>query len=152
MDARGLAVFAHIIAAFWFVAGYVGTNLCTEVARRATSAAEQDVALAFSGRFDRWLNAPGGTMVSLTGIIALLVFGYPLTAAWVVLSVALMAGVVLVGIFYWGRVGRRIEASVKSGDRADVDRLLRLRRNVLLSRIENLVVLAVIALMVFRPG
>ena len=37
MDWRVVVVLAHVLAAFWWVAGYVGTNLCTEIARRSTT-------------------------------------------------------------------------------------------------------------------
>ena len=35
MDWRSAVVGAHVLAAFWFVAGYVGTNALTEIARRS---------------------------------------------------------------------------------------------------------------------
>jgi uncharacterized membrane protein len=152
MEWRALAVLAHVLAAFWFVAGYVGTNLCTELARRARSDEERRSALLISGRLDRWLNAPGGTAVALSGIVTLWVFGYALTTLWVVLSAALMAGVVGLGIFYWSRLGRHLESAVQADDWAGVRRLLTEPRIVLLSRAENAAVLAIVVLMVLRPG
>ena len=46
MDWRVLVTVAHVVAAFWFVAGYVGTNVLTEVARRATTHDGRVAALA----------------------------------------------------------------------------------------------------------
>jgi uncharacterized membrane protein len=152
MEWRGVAVLVHVLAAFWYVAGYIGTNLCTELASRARTDGECRSALAFSGRFDRWLNAPGGMAVSLSGIAALWIFGYALTTPWVVLAVALMAGVVLLGIFYWSRFGRRVDSTMTADDWAGVRRLLTEPRIVLLSRLENVAVLAIVVLMVLRPG
>jgi len=37
VDWRAVATEAHVLAAFWFVAGYVGTNALTEIARRAAT-------------------------------------------------------------------------------------------------------------------
>ena len=152
MDWRAVVVLAHVLAAFGYVAGYVGTNLCTELARRTRSDHDRRSALVFSGRFDRWLNAPGGAVVSLSGILALWVFGYSLTTPWVVLAAVLMAGVISLGILYWRRFGGRIEAAMAADDWPGVRRLLTEPRVVLVSRVENASVLAVIVLMVLRPA
>ncbi len=152
MDWRPVAVLVHVLAAFWYVAGYVGTNLCTELARRAATDDECRTALLFSGRLDRWLNAPGGTAVGLSGLATVWVFGYALTTPWIALAVALFAVIVLLGIFYWSRFGRRIERAMTAGNWAGVRELLAEPRIVLLSRLENVILLAVIVLMVLRPG
>jgi uncharacterized membrane protein len=152
MDWRPVAVLIHVVAAFWYVAGYIGTNLCTELARQARTDDECRAALHFSGRFDRWLNAPGGMATALSGLLAVWVFGYALTTPWVALAVALFAGIVLLGIFYWGRFGRRVDSAVTAGDWATVRLLLVEPRIVLLSRLENVTILAIVVLMVLRPA
>jgi uncharacterized membrane protein len=152
MDFRAVAVLIHVLAAFWYVAGYVGTNLCTELARRARTDEECRAALTFSSRFDRVLNAPGGMAVGLSGLAAVWVLSYGLTTPWIVLSVVLFAGVVLLGIFYWSRFGRRIESAMAADDWTGVRRLLTEPRIVLLSRLENVAVLAIVVLMVLRPA
>jgi uncharacterized membrane protein len=152
MDWRAIAVLAHVLAAFWFVAGYIGTNVCTELARRARSDQERRSALLISGRFDRLLNAPGGTAVALSGIVTLWTFGYSVTTLWVVGSATLMAGVVGLGIFYWSRFGRRVESAIEADDWDSVRRLLTEPMIVLLSRVENAAVLAIVVLMVLRPA
>ena len=152
MDWRLVVVLVHVVAAFGYVAGYVGTNMCTELARRTRNDQERRSALLISGRFDRWLNAPGGAAVSLSGILALWVFGYSLTTLWVVLAIVLMAGVISVGIFYWSRFGGRVEAAMAADDWPGVRRLLTEPRVVLVSRVENASVLVVIGLMVLRPA
>jgi hypothetical protein len=50
MDWRPIVVLAHVLAAFWWFAGYVGTNFCTEIARRSTTDDECRAALAISDR------------------------------------------------------------------------------------------------------
>ena len=79
MDWRVLATVAHVLAAFWFVAGHVGTNALTEIARRATTREARVAALALSDQFDRWLYQRGGTAVLVTGVLSWFVFGYALT-------------------------------------------------------------------------
>jgi uncharacterized membrane protein len=152
MDWRPVAVLVHVLAAFWYVAGYIGTNLCTELARRARTDDECRAALSFSGRFDRWLNAPGGMAVGLSGLAAVWVLGYAITTQWVALAVVLFAGIVLLGILYWSRFGRRVQSAMAADDWAGVRRLLTEPRIVLLSRLENAAVLAIVVLMVLRPA
>jgi uncharacterized membrane protein len=121
-------------------------------ARTVRATVVQAASALISGRFDRWLNAPGGMAVALSGIVALWVFGYSVTTPWVALSAMLMAGVVGLGIFYWSRFGRRVELATTAGDWAGVRRLLTEPSIVLLSRVENAAVLAIVVLMVVRPA
>lgn len=141
----------HVLFAFAYVAGYVATNVLTELARRTDDPAFRRSALGFSTRFDRLLNAPGGALVGLTGIATAFVFGYSLLSTWVLVAIVLFVLIVGTGIFYWARVGAVIDRAAAAGDDAAVVRELRRPRSVAVSRIENLVLLAIIVLMVLRP-
>jgi hypothetical protein len=152
MDWRPVVVLAHVLASFWWFAGYVGTNVCTEIARRSTSDDECRTALQLSNRFDVLANRTGGTAVGLTGILALLVFGYGLTTLWVAASIILFAVVVFGGIFFWGRFGGQVDAAANAGDWSAVRRALSEPRIQVFSRAENVIVLVIIVLMVLRPG
>jgi len=152
MDWRALAVLAHALAAFWFVAGYVGTNLCTEMARRSTTDDDCRSAVLVSGRLDRWANRTGGTAVGLTGLLLLVVFGHALTTPWVFSSIVLFAFVVFGGIFFWERFCGDVESASEAGDWAGVRRALNEPRIIAYGRLENLAVLAIIVLMVLGPG
>src|SRR5262245_44314747 len=152
MDWRAAAILAHVVAAFWWVAGYVGTNVCTELARRTNSATEGRAALLISGRIDRLLNAPGGTLVGLTGIAALVGYGYSPLTPWIAGSISLMAFVVVLGITYWRRFGGRVEASLEAGNWAATRQILVEPRSVAISRVENAAVVSIVALMVLRPS
>jgi uncharacterized membrane protein len=140
-----------VVAAFVFVAGYVGTNLLTELARRNPDPEFRRSALAFSTMFDRRLNIPGATVVAPTGLLAVWAFGYSFLAPWVVAAILLYLVLPLLGGLVWARVGRRIDQALAADDQMTVDAVLCDPRNVAVSRIENLVVLAIIALMVLRP-
>jgi len=124
----------------------------TEIARRTDDPAVRHEALRFSTRFDRLLNAPGGTLVGITGLAAALVFGYSLLSGWVLVAIVLFGLIVATGVLFWGRVGGRIDRAAAAGDDATVVRELRRPRNVIISRAENLVLLAIIVLMVLRPA
>jgi uncharacterized membrane protein len=149
---KPILLLLHVLAAFGYVAGYVATNVLTELARRTDDPAFRRSALQFSTRFDRLLNAPGGAIVGLTGVATALVFGYSLLTGWVLAAIILFVLVVATGIFFWGRVGRTIDRAAAAGDDAAVLRELRRPRNVAVSRMENLVLLAIIVLMVLRPA
>jgi uncharacterized membrane protein len=152
VDWRALALVAHVLAAFWFVAGYVGTNVLTEIARRADSHEARVTALGLSDRFDRWLYQRGGTAVLLTGALAWWVFGYPLTTSWIVASIALVVVIALVTAFYWRGYGMRVNEAIAADDAVATAAILTDPTAVLLSRFENLAVAAIIVLMVLRPG
>ena len=140
-----------MFAAFVFIAGYLGTNLLTELARRNPDPAFRRSALSFSTMFDRRLNIPGATVVAPTGLLAVWAFGYSFLAPWVVAAIVLYLVLPLLGGLFWAPVGRRIDQALAADDQRTVDAVLRDPRNVAVSRIENLVVLAIIALMVLRP-
>lgn len=67
-------------------------------------------------------------------------------------SIVLYVAVVGTGILFWGRVGREIERATTAGDDARVNALLRSPRNVVVSRAENVLFIALIVLMLMRPG
>jgi uncharacterized membrane protein len=148
---KPIVLLLHVLAAFAYVAGYVATNVLTELARRTDDPAFRKEALRFSTRFDRLLNVPGGMLVAITGIATALVFGYSLLSSWVLVASILYVLIVVTGIFFWGRVGREVDRAAAAGDGAAVQRELRRPRNVAISRLENLVLLTIIVLMVLRP-
>ena len=152
MDWRPIVILAHILAAFWWFAGYVGTNVLTEIARRSTTDDECQAAIRISDRFDVLANRSGGTAVGLTGILALLVFGYSLTTTWVLAAIVLYAFVAFGGIFFWARFGAGVNEAASTGNWPGVRRVLSEPGILAYSRLENLAVLAIIALMVLRPA
>jgi hypothetical protein len=152
VDWRALALLAHVLAAFWFVAGYIGTNLLTEIARRAATHEARMAALALSDQFDRLLYQRGGTAVLLTGVVSWWVFDYPFLTPWILASIALIVGIALATILYWRDYGLRVNAAIAAGDEAATRMILTDPRAVILSRVENLAVLSIILLMLLRPG
>ena len=141
-----------MLAAFAYGAGYVATNVLTELARRSDDPVIRRQALQFSGVFDRRFNITGGTLAGITGLVATFVLGYPLLTPWILASIVIYVVIVATGILFWGRVGREIESATTAGDDARVNALLRSPRNVAVSRAENVLFLTLIALMVLRPG
>lgn len=152
MNLITLVALVHVLSALLYVAGYVGTNLLTEVARRSTDEPTLRAAITFSGVFDRRLMIPFGSGVGLTGLLLAVASGYALTAPWIAASIVLYGGVIAVGIVIWGRRGGLIEAALNAGRLDEVRSLLREPRFVALSRAENVAVALIATLMVVRPG
>jgi hypothetical protein len=152
MDIERIALLGHLLAVLVFVAGYVGTNVLTEIARRAGSLEERRAALALSGRFDIWLYRRGGTAVIVSGPIVLWAFGYSITAPWVLASTALFLLFPALGGLYWAPIGKRVDEAIMRGDDAAAASLLTAPRSIAVSRLENLALVVIIVLMVFRPG
>lgn len=140
----------HVLAALVYGAGYVGTNLLTEQARRTNSSEQRRYALHFSGVMDR-LNVFGGTFAGITGIAAVFAVGHSIVAPWVLSSIVLYVLIVGTGIFYWGPIGRSIDGAMRAGDEARAAAILRSPRNIAVSRSENILFLALVTLMVLRP-
>jgi uncharacterized membrane protein len=152
MSVAGVVLLLHVLAAMAFVSGYVGTNVMTEVARRARTMDERRAALSASGVFDRMLNQRGGTAVIVTAPIVVWAYGYPVTTPWLVISTVMFLAIPTLGGLFWARFGRRLDDALANGDDEKAAMLLNAPRTVLVARLENLLVLAIIALMVLRPG
>ena len=96
---------------------------------------------------------PAGSLLAIAGLATALIGGYRLTSGWLVITSILYVAVIAMGILLWGRVGRRIEAALHSDDVAAARALLNEPKLVLLSRVENLAVFVIVALMLLRwPG
>jgi uncharacterized membrane protein len=145
-------VLIHVLAAFLYGAGYIGTNLLTELARRTDDAETRRYAVQFSGVMDRVGLQLGGALAGITGIVAVFGMGYSLVTPWVLAAIVIYVVITAVGIGFWGRVGRAVERAMKANDEARAIALLRSPLNVAVSRAENVLFIALIALMVLRPG
>lgn len=152
MSIVGLIALIHVGSALLYVAGYVGTNVLSEIARRTDDEPTLRAAIGFSGVFDRRFLIPFGTIGGIAGLALTALNGYAWTAPWVVGSVVLYVLVVGIGIVVWGRRGGLVEAALARDRLDEVRTVLREPRYVALSRAENLVVAAIVALMVLRPS
>jgi uncharacterized membrane protein len=141
----------HVLAAFVYGAGYIGTNVLTELARRTDDPGMRRHALHFSGVLDR-LNMSGGSLAGITGVLTVFVFGYSLLTPWVIAAIAIYVVIVGTGIFFWGRIGREIDRAMLAGENARANALLRDPVNIAISRAENVLFTTLVALMVIRPG
>jgi uncharacterized membrane protein len=142
----------HVLAAMLFVAGYAGTAVATELARRSSDGASLRTLLAASGRFDGWFLIPGATLVGPLGLVLTAVNGYAWTSAWVVGSVAGWLFISALGPTIWRSMGLRVGRALDAGDDQAARNILNEPRHRALSQVQHLVLAVVVALMVLRPG
>jgi uncharacterized membrane protein len=90
--------------------------------------------------------------VGLSGIPLALANGYSLTQAWVIASIVLYAIVVFIGAVIWRGRAATVRLAMEAGDDARVLTLLTEPRARLLGWVELVVIVAIVVLMVLRPG
>jgi hypothetical protein len=149
---KAVVAIVHVASAMLFVVGYVSTGVLTELARRAAGADERRQLLALSGRFDGWFQIPFGTLVGLSGLAAVVVFGHAWTELWVIVSILALGAVTFGGIVLWRGRSAKVRDALASGDDGQVRALLSARAAMVQSRIENVLVAVVVILMVLRPA
>ncbi len=148
------ALFVHLIGAFLFVGGLTVAAVCFEAARRRTEPGEIAILLGLS----RWgvvLVGIGGVVVLAGGLwLAGVVHAYG--DAWLDAAIALFVVAVALG----GIGGQRpkqarllaTKLAAEGGDTAGLRRLLDDRTALALNYLGAVLVLAILVLMVWRPG
>jgi uncharacterized membrane protein len=151
-----LALFLHLLGAFSFVAGTIVAGVAFETARRKTTPAEIALLLGLSR-----------IGVLLVGLGALLVLGFGLWlvhlgdwgygAGWVDAALGLLAAVVLLGTVGGQRPKRARKLASRLAAEGepvspDLRALLDHRPTLAANYLSALLLLAIIALMVFKPG
>jgi Predicted integral membrane protein (DUF2269) len=149
---RAIVAIVHVGSAMLFIVGYVTTGVLTELARRADGADERRQLLSLSGRFDGWFQIPFGTLVGLSGLAAVVVFGHTWTEPWVLLSILAFGAVTFGGAVLWRGRSAKVRQALESGDDLRVRELLSAPAAVIQSRIENVLVALVVVLMILRPA
>lgn len=149
---KALVLVAHVGSSFWFVIGFVGAGVLTELARRAATADERRYLLGLSGRFDGWFQIPGGSLVGPTGLIAVFVLGHGWAELWVILGILLFAAVSFGGAVLWRGRSMRVRAALDAGDDGGVLAILGAPAVRLQSWLERVAVAVIVVLMVLRPA
>ena len=151
-----VALFFHLLGAFSFVAGTVVAGVAFETARRRQTAAEIALLLGLS-RIGVLLVAVGTLVVLGFGLwlVHLGAFGYG--AGWVDATLGLLAATVVLGTVGGRRPKRARKLAVRlAAEHAPVDDELRAllddRATLAANYLSALLLLAIIALMVFKPG
>ena len=153
MDVFGaILALVHVGSALLYIAGYVSTKMLTRLAAEAPDLDSRRRLLDLSGRFDFWFQIPFGTLVSFSGLALTWANGYSFTTPWVIASIVLYAAVVFIGAGIWRRRSARVRDAIAADDDEQVVRLLTETQAHVLSWLELALIVAVVTLMVLRPG
>lgn len=150
-----LFLYLHVLGALIFVSGVAVAGVAFESGRRRTSAAEIALLLGLS-RVGVALVALGAILILACGTVLAQIEDLTLTAGWLGASLGLFILALALGAVGGQRPkqARRLAAKL-AGEGSDVTSELRALLDDLLSRLANylslLIILAVLALMVFKP-
>ena len=147
-----LLALIHVGSAMLYITGYASTKMLTRLAVQAPDFEARRRLLEISGRFDFWFQIPFGTVVSLSGLALTWANGYSFTTPWVIASIVLYAGIVVIGAGIWRRRSALVRDALVAGDEARVVTLLTGPFAKALGWIELTLIVAVFTLMVLRPG
>lgn len=145
-----LVLFLHIAAAIGLISGMIGGNVVGAFARRAPDLEQRRSLVALGLPFER-LTTVSVPLAIVSGLVTLMLFGYSITALWVLATGLVNVVLVAFQILFWNRVGPPVHEALGRGDDATAEMLLRDARRVAIGWIEVGLTFLIVALMVFRP-
>jgi uncharacterized membrane protein len=101
---------------------------------------------------DRHVTIPAYGLVALTGLTMAWLEGSPLTAFWLGTAIVLFLAVMASGFFVYAPISRRRLVGAERGGAGDPAYRVGRRRGALLDAFIIPAVLAILALMVFKPS
>jgi uncharacterized membrane protein len=152
IDAYTGLKFVHVLAAIVWVGGAVTVNI---LGTRLSGSSDGE-RLALFGRDTEWL----GTHIYLPASLTVLVFGiltalkghYSFAQAWLIIGIVGIVLTAITGSAFLGPELKRIAGLVEAKGVNDPQVIARLKRLIVVSRIDLLVLLIVIFAMVTKPG
>jgi uncharacterized membrane protein len=160
MAAEDWALFFHVLGALLLVAGVAVAGLCFEAARRRTEPREIALLLGV-GRLGLVLVGPGSLLVLGFGLWLVRLGHWGYGAGWVDAALALFAAMAVLGAIGGQRPKRarllaerlaREGAGESAGESAELRALLDDRVARALNDLSALLLVAIVVLMVFKPG
>jgi uncharacterized membrane protein len=152
MDYRMLLLI-HILAAMAWVGGGFALAATLFVARRTQRPNDADRVMQTLRWADTWLALVAPLLVVVTGVAMVIVAGgWSFSQAWILASIALIVAYEGIALTVGSRLYRRIEDARRHGlvESADHARTMRAWHRLTVMLLAMLV--AVVALMVFKPG
>lgn len=153
---ENVALFFHLLGAFSFVAGTIVAGVAFEAARRRETPAEIGLLLGLS-RIGVLLVALGTLLVLGFGLWLVELGDWGYGAGWVDAALGLLAAIVVLGALGGQRPKRARKLAVRlAADGAPLSAELRAllddRATLAANYLSALLLLAIVALMVFKPG
>jgi uncharacterized membrane protein len=152
---ESFALFCHLLGAFLLVGGMVVAGVAFEAARRGQTP-EQIATLLGLARVGALLVAAGTVLVAAFGFWLVDLGGVGYSTDWLDAAVALFAVVIVLGVAGGRRPkhARRLAVAERDarGVSPELRRLLDDRAARTLNYLAALLIVAIVALMVFKPG
>ena len=151
MSAYELLLFAHLV----FVITWLGTDVAVQVLSFRTLAASPQRQVDFM-RDVEWLGQrlliPASLLVLVFGFLLVNEIGYEVADTWILLALAGFAFSFVLGAGFLGPETGRIGRLVDERGAEDPEVSRRIRRILLFSRVELVVLIAIVLDMVLKPG
>lgn len=150
MTAYELLLFGHLL----FVVTWIGTNICLQVLSLRAMKSSGERKVAFLSDVE-WIGTrlliPASLLVIVFGVLLVGEAGYELSDAWVTLGFVGFGFSFVVGSTFLGPESGRIASLAEERGAEDPEVGRRINRVLLVSRIELLILIAVILDMVVKP-
>ena len=151
MSTYEFLLFAHLL----FVVTWVGTDIALQVLSFRVLRAGPERTVSFTADVE-WLGTrllvPSSLLVILFGVLLASNVGYDFGATWITLGFVAFALSFIAGAGFLGPETGRISRLAADRGPEDPDVQARIKRVLLVSRIELIILIAVILDMVIKPG
>ena len=148
-----LLVLVHILAAIAWVGGGLVNHLAVRQARVDGGPVAADRQIVSLGWMERYIYIPAPVLVLLSGLAMVIVSdGWSFSQMWVYLALALFTVSAVLGGAVGGRLEKRM-AELRANDQVDGPAYREvLRRTLGNNWVELAILVALVALMVYKPG
>ena len=143
--------FVHVLAAIAWVGGAIMLDMLISQARRSGSQSDVLMLLAKTERYGKTCFSPSAVLVLVAGIVMASIGGI-MAAPWVsfgFLGVFISAGL---GMGYLTPKSRQLRQMIEARGMQDPEAVALGSRMMLISRIDLVLLVLVVAAMVFKPG
>ena len=143
--------FVHVLAAIAWVGGAIMLDMLISQARRSGSQSDVLMLLAKTERYGKTFFSPSAVLVLVAGIVMASIGGI-MAAPWVsfgFLGVFISAGL---GMGYLSPKSRQLRQMIEARGMQDPEAVALGSRMMLISRIDLVLLVLVVAAMVFKPG
>ena len=143
--------FVHVLAAIAWVGGAIMLDMLISQARRSGSQSDVLMLLAKTERYGKTFFSPSAVLVLVAGIVMASIGGI-MAAPWVsfgFLGVFISAGL---GMGYLTPKSRQLRQMIEARGMQDPEAVALGSRMMLISRIDLVLLVLVVAAMVFKPG
>ena len=143
--------FVHVLAAIAWVGGAIMLDMLISQARRSGSQSDVLMLLAKTERYGKTFFSPSAVLVLVAGIVMASIGGI-MAAPWVsfgFLGVFISAGL---GMGYLTPKSRQLRQMIEARGMQDPEAVALGSRMMLVSRIDLVLLVLVVAAMVFKPG